>query len=135
MARHDLFENPFFSWLIYRLGAFPVKRDSADISALKEAVRRVKNGNALVVFPEGSRAVGDKLGEPHSGIGFLAAKLNTPIIPALIRGTEKALPKGSRSIRCNSILVSFGQQVVIGKGLSYQEIARKIMESIASLAH
>jgi 1-acyl-sn-glycerol-3-phosphate acyltransferase len=133
MAKHDLFRSPLFSGLIARLGAFAVKRDSADASALKEAVRRVRKGRALLIFPEGSRGQGGKLGEPQSGIGFLAAKLNVPVIPAFIKGTERALPKNARRIQPSKVEVSFGQQVAIDKGLTYQEIAARIMSSIASL--
>lgn len=134
MARHDLFCNPLFSWVISTLGAFPVKRDSADLSALKEAMRRVKNGDVLVVFPEGSRRINAVSSQqPQPGIGFLVAKLDVPVIPAFIRGTEVALPKGTKFIRPTEITVYFGKQIHIEKELSYQKIADKVMEKIEEL--
>lgn len=152
MARHDLFDNPAFSWLLYRLGAFPVKRDSADLSALKEAMKRVKQGKVLTVFPEGSRAFDGISNEPQPGIGFLAAKLNVPVVPAFIRGTYDAFPKGAKFIRPAQICVYFGQprsfyykemllnekgrgqQISVEGGLPYQKIALDIMENIRRLA-
>jgi 1-acyl-sn-glycerol-3-phosphate acyltransferase len=86
MARHDLFFNHWFSWLLSSVGSFPVKRDSADTSAIKEAMRRLTNGEPLVLFPEGSRRFNGKSSEPQPGIGFLASKLNIPVIPAFIKG-------------------------------------------------
>lgn len=130
MAKEELFHQPIFSRLISAVGAFPVKRSSADLSALKEAMHRVKAGGVLVVFPQGSRRFDGRSEQPHAGIGFLAVKLNVPVIPAFIRGTEQALPKGAKFIRCCRICVHFGRQIHIEKGLSYQEIADEVMHSI-----
>lgn len=133
MARNDLFCNPLFSWIISTLGAFPVKRDSADLSALKEAIKRLHKGNVLTMFPEGTRGFGGEIGQAHAGIGFLAAKLNVPVIPAFIKGTDVALPKGTKFIRPSEITVYFGKQIHIEKELSYQKIADKVMEKIEEL--
>lgn len=135
MARHDLFYNPLFSWLISKVGAFPVKRDSPDLSALKEAMRRLKNGNGLLLFPEGTRQVnGVSLSEPQPGIGFLAAKVNVPVIPAFVKGSVKALPKGAKCIRPGKISVYFGKQIYIERRLPYQDIAKRIMENIRHIS-
>lgn len=134
MARHDLFSNPLFSKFISSLGAFPVKRNSADLSALKEAMRRLKDEKALVLFPEGRRK--DRISfitEPQLGIGFLVKKTGIPVVPALIKGTDKALPKGARFIIPKKISVYFGKQIQIKRDISYEDIAQKIMEDILKL--
>lgn len=130
MAKEELFHNPFFGWLLYQLGAFPIKRNRADISALKQALKRVNSGKALVVFPEGSR----NHSQPQAGIGFLASKINAPVIPVFIRGTQEALPRGAMSIRRTRISVYFGKQIFVERSLSYQEIAQRIMEDIRHLS-
>jgi 1-acyl-sn-glycerol-3-phosphate acyltransferase len=130
MARHDLFSNHWFSWLMSRVGAFAIKRDSADLSALKKAMQYVRNGEPIVLFPEGSRRFNGTSTEPQPGIGFLAMKLNVPVIPALIKGTQEALPRGSRFIKPAKVSLYFGKQILMEKGMTYQEIARLIMESI-----
>lgn len=134
MARHDLFYRPFFSWLITTLGAFPVKRDSADVSSLKEAMKRLKEGKALVLFPAGTRGFEGLSTQTHAGIGFLVSKLDVPIIPAFIRGTEEVLPKGSKVIRFKKISVYFGEEIPIERRRPYQAIAQTIMEEIRRLA-
>jgi len=135
MARHDLFSNPLFSTLIRLLGAFPVRRSFADKAALQEAVRRVRSGNGLVLFPEGTRQEGGAgFGEPQSGIGFLAGKYSIPVIPACIRGSEKALPKKARFVRPAEISVRFGKQILVERRTPYQDAARLIMENIRHLA-
>ncbi|MFH0790509.1 MAG: lysophospholipid acyltransferase family protein [Candidatus Omnitrophota bacterium] len=134
MARHDLFGNPLSSWFLSQLNAFPVRRNSADISALKKAIRLVKKGEGLLLFPEGSRQVEGISFNPQSGIGFLAVKINAPVIPALIRGTELAMPKGSKGIRRVKISVYFGKQIPIERSMPYHDIALQIMENIRHLS-
>lgn len=135
MAREDLFHNPLFGAFIRRLCAFPVKRSSADLSALKEAMRRIKNNSGLLLFPEGRRRAADIEADMQAepGIGFLAAKLSVPIIPVFVKGTEIALPKGARFIRPHKVCVYFGKALSIEKNMSYQDIADKAMQNIRQL--
>lgn len=134
MARDDLFTSRWFGGFISCLNAFPVKRNNADIGALKEAIRRVKAGGALVLFPEGSRSSGDGLLEPQPGIGFIAAKLNAPVVPAFIRGSGEAWPRGAKAIQPKKISVYFGKQISIERRMPYQDIAQQIMKSIRHLS-
>jgi 1-acyl-sn-glycerol-3-phosphate acyltransferase len=133
MAKQELFSNPLISWFFSKIRIFPVKRDSADLSAIKEAMRRVKEGQPLVLFPEGSRRFQSNSTEPYPGIGFLAAKLNVPVIPVLIRGSDAALPRKAKFIRLKSISVHFGKQISIERGMPYQDIAKRIMDEIGRL--
>lgn len=134
MAKEELFVRPLTSWFMGTLETFPVKRDSADLSAIKEAIRRLKKGQGLVLFPEGSRRFDDGPGEPYPGIGFLAAKLNVPVIPVFIKGTDVALPRGAKFIKSARVSVFLGKQISIERGLPYQDIAREIMRSIRRLS-
>lgn len=137
MARHDLFLNRFFGGLISRLGAFPVRRNTADRSALKEAIERLNRGGGLLLFPEGTRqsaGTGDKDSVPQAGIGFLAAKVDVPVIPAYIKGTQAALPKGARRIKPGRVSVSFGEKINFERRLPYHEIAQVIMANITQLS-
>jgi 1-acyl-sn-glycerol-3-phosphate acyltransferase len=135
MARHDLFSFPLASWWFSAVGVFPVKRNSADILAFKTAMRRLKNGEGLLLFPEGTRQeTAGLFGNPEPGIGFLASKFNCPVIPAFVRGTEKAFAKGAKFIAPKKIFVYFGKQIHIERGLPYQTVAKLIMENIRHLA-
>lgn len=137
MARHDLFGNNFFNWLLRSVLAFPVKRDSADLSALKEAIRRVRAGNGLLLFPEGRRSDRNSgaTDSPQPGIGFLAAKLGVPVIPAFVKGSQEAFPRGAKFMRPVKVRVYFGKQITIERGLPYQDIAEEIMKNIRHLSN
>ena len=133
MAKQELFSNAFFSWFISNLGSFPVKRNATDLLALKEAMRRIKKGGGLLLFPEGTRRFDGVSCEPHSGVGFLATKLDVPVVPAFIRGTDSALPKGAKFMRPSQISVHFGKQISVEKNSPYQDIARLVMANIRYL--
>ena len=135
MARHDLFKNALFAWILKYSCAFPVKRKSADLGALKEAMRRLKNGEGLLVFPEGGRQTDVHLSQAEAGVGFLAAKSGVPVIPAFISGTDRAWPRNAKFIKvATKISVHFGKQIYIEGRMPYQDIARKIMENIRHLS-
>ncbi|MBU1870485.1 MAG: 1-acyl-sn-glycerol-3-phosphate acyltransferase [Candidatus Omnitrophica bacterium] len=134
MARHDLFNNSFFAWVIRNSGAFPVKRDTADLSALKEAIKRVKSGGGLLLFPEGRRITDTTASvEPEPGVGFLISKLQVPVIPVFVKGTDKVWPKGAKKIAAHQINVYFGEQISVERRMPYQDIARQVMGSIRHL--
>ncbi len=134
MAKQELFCHPLISWFLSQVGAFPVKRDSADLYALKYAIRCLKENKALILFPEGSRRFDSASTEPYAGIGFLTAKSYVPVIPVFIEGTEKALPAGAKFIRPAKISVHFGKQISIERRVPYQDVAKHIMENIRHLS-
>jgi 1-acyl-sn-glycerol-3-phosphate acyltransferase len=134
MAREDLFRGYFLSRWMRAVGVIALARRSADFSALKEALRRLKQGKALGLFPEGTRSNKGDFGEPLSGIGFLAAKSAAAIVPAYIKGTDDVLPKGAKRLRRARISVYFGPAFSADKGSSYEGIAQEIMRRIKQLA-
>lgn len=135
MAKEELFENRFFRWWLNKVNVIPIRRKSADLSAIKSAIAKVKGGEGLLVFPEGTRQDPDKdFGDPEKGIGFLVDKLGCPVIPALVLGTDKAMPKGAKFIRPAKVKVYFGKQINVERGLPYQTIAGLVMAGIKELA-
>jgi 1-acyl-sn-glycerol-3-phosphate acyltransferase len=133
MAKEELFYQKWFARFLTALGVFPVKRGSADLSAIKEAMRRIREGKGLVLFPEGSRRFDNNSGQLYRGIGFLALKVNAPIVPAFIRGSNLALPRKAKFIRLHSISVSFGSQFQAQSKMPYEEVARLTIDKIKSL--
>ncbi|MDL2220141.1 1-acyl-sn-glycerol-3-phosphate acyltransferase [Eubacteriales bacterium OttesenSCG-928-N14] len=84
MAKQELFRNRLIAWFLTRLNAFPVDRQGSDIGAIKTALRRIKDGWALGIFPEGTRAKTDEMLPFHSGAALLALRTNVPVIPCAI---------------------------------------------------
>ena len=95
MAKEELFRNPVFGWAIRTLKAFPVKRGAPDRTAIRYAVDLLTQGELLVIFPEGTRSKTGQLGEFEPGIGMIAMKAGTPIVPTAIIGTNGIFGKGT----------------------------------------
>ena len=111
MARESLFRVAPFRWLIRSLYAFPVRRASADLGAIREALRRLKAGSVVLMFPEGTRTRDGSIGRLQAGPVTLAARAGVPIVPAVIDGAFEAWPRTSPLPRPHRIYVAFGRAV------------------------
>ena len=135
MARDTLFRNPFAAWALRHANVFPLKRNSADLGAIKEALRRLRSGGGILLFPEGSRSIDGKVQEGLEGVGFLARKSALPVVPMFIKGTQVALPKKARRVRLAKIEVVFGPAMTFPKEGVFldRQITEAIMQRIVSL--
>lgn len=106
MARDTLFRNPHFRWLIESLNAFPVKRGSSDVGAIKETLRRLKDGQLITLFPEGTRTPDGRIHEMQPGAVLLARKAKVPIVPTLILGAFECWPRHALLPRSRPIIVA-----------------------------
>jgi len=133
IAKESLFKNPFFSFVLYQVGAFPIRRDSGDISAIKEALQRLNKGGRIVIFPQGTRMVTLNEAKIQFGIGLLAVKSGAIIIPVYIEGSDHVLPPGAKFFQRGRIRVSFGEPTLFSKDEAYESIARRTMDGIKAL--
>jgi 1-acyl-sn-glycerol-3-phosphate acyltransferase len=93
MGKEENFKNPFLRFFMYQIGSFPVKRGTYDRGALDQALRILKSGQALGMFPEGTRTYGKGLLPAKGGTAILAIKMNCPIIPIAMDGTHHILKR------------------------------------------
>lgn len=129
MAKEELFANFLFARLISACGAFPIKRDAMDISAIKVAVKRLKKHGALVLFPEGTRSRSG-VTPLLPGVGFLAKNAGVCVVPTNICGADKAWPVEAKFIRLHKISVCFGQPINIEGHTTYKEFSHRVMNAI-----
>ncbi|MEW6001366.1 MAG: lysophospholipid acyltransferase family protein [Nitrospirota bacterium] len=135
IAKEGLFKVPLLGPFI-RLFSFPVKRGKTLPSTIKEAVSRLKEGEIIVIFPEGGRSADGNILEAKRGVGMIAALSRIPVIPVLIEGTDKALPMGVKLLRPAKIKVIFGNPIIIEKekDRDFQErFSKNVMEAIKDL--
>ena len=87
LAKKSLFSGPVTNWFLKSYGAFPVNRTNSDMRAYKWVLSGLENGQAMVVFPEGTISPGS-MRKAHSGVVSLALKTQVSILPVGITGTE-----------------------------------------------
>lgn len=109
MAKEELFKNPVFGWVLRQFGTFPVKRGTVDRTAIRQAMKELKAGNPLGIFPEGTRIRKEGLGRFHSGMASLALMTGTPVIPVAVIGSRD-MPK-----RKGPLAVLIGKPVPVEK--------------------
>jgi len=109
MAKRELFRNVLFRWLIVFFGAFPLNRGTVDRTAIRLAISFLEKGEPVLFFPEGTRGDGSHIQEIKSGTGFIIYMAKVRVVPAVIRGSEKVMPKGSKMILPRKITVRFGR--------------------------
>lgn len=93
MAKKELLSIPVLGWLYRKLGAFPVDRSGADIPAIKTAMKTLREGNKLLIFPEGTRIRKGKKSEPHSGAMLIATRTQTSVLPVYLTANKKPFGK------------------------------------------
>ena len=111
MTKDEMWKNKWLGKLLLTVGAFPVHRESADREALQRAEEVLRKGQALVLFPEGTRREGPVIEDLMEGATFLSARTGAPIVPIGIGGSDLAMPKGSAIPKPRTI------QVVIGPAI------------------
>jgi 1-acyl-sn-glycerol-3-phosphate acyltransferase len=137
LGRRNLFRPPLLSWLLPMCNVLPIARDGKDIGGLRGIIKRLKNGQSVLVFPEGTRTVDGQLQPAEPGAGLLAVKGGVRVLPTRVFGTFEALPRGASLIRGHPLRVVIGQPYwpalpSSGKP-SYQAIANEMMAKIAEL--
>ena len=112
LARQSLFHFALFRWLIQSLDAIPLDREGIGISGMKESLRRLKRGEMLMIFPEGTRSHDGRIGRFMPGFTALAVRSGAAIQPAAIDGAFQAWPRSRRFPRPGRIRVHYGEPIL-----------------------
>jgi 1-acyl-sn-glycerol-3-phosphate acyltransferase len=112
LARIGLFRFAPFAWLIRSFDAIPIDQESGGLAGLKETLRRLKRGEAVLLFPEGSRSPDGQIQPFEPGFTALAYRSRAAIVPTAIEGAFDAWPRYRRFPRPGVVHVHFGAPVL-----------------------
>ena len=141
LAKEELFDTPVLGPLIRRCNAIPIRRGMADLSGMSRAIDVLRRGEALLMFPEGSRMRDGELHPARPGVGMIAVSGDVDILPCFISGSSR--PSGWLW-RSSRVRISFGTtrpwrelagadtDLTPGRAL-YQRIGDAVMREITGL--
>ncbi len=140
IGRAGLFKGRLTGMIYRHLNGIPLQNNHSPAGGLRPAIKLLKQGRCVVLYPEGRRSKSGALQKPLPGIGMLASVRGVRVVPVFIEGTRKALPVGSAWIRFARVTVYIGEPVEF-KGKReyseeedrYQVISREVMAEITSL--
>ena len=125
MARDTLFRSRLFGGLIRSTNAIPVSRDKADIGAIKLVLARLKAGEGVCLYPEGTRTHDGRITAFKPGFGLLCRRSKAPVVPVLIDGAFECWPRRRKLFSPGPVVVWFG------KPLSPEQIRTMSNEQLA----
>jgi 1-acyl-sn-glycerol-3-phosphate acyltransferase len=108
MAKDELFKNPILSFIITKLGAFPVKRGKGDVGSIKHAYKLLSENKIVGIFPQGTRIDPEKIETSRikPGAAMIAANTGVKVLPAAVKGSYRIFSK---------MKVVYGEPFVIKK--------------------
>lgn len=128
MAKEELFKLPVLGPLLPRVNAFPVKRGMSDRDALRTALKLLKGGEVVGLFPEGTRSADGVLKKGLSGAGFFALRGDADVMPCAIIGPYKPFRR---------VKVVYGEPIIMeplrARKASAEEVTGIIMASIQKI--
>lgn len=146
LARKSAFRVPVGGSILRSWHAIPVDRDGASGEGLRTILQRLREGNAVQLFPEGTRSMDGKLQPPQPGIGLLIAKSDAPVVPIHISGAYEAWGRRLKVPRPRHVELTFGKPIDFAKLRArarkekgreakaiYQQAAEKLMTAINTL--
>lgn len=130
LAKAELMRIPVLGYVLEKAGIIGINRNRADVAAIKTCIKVLKNGERLLVFPEGTRVREEETGEAHTGVAMFATRTGVPIVPIYISPRKRWFRKTA---------VIFGKPYLPeyeGKKATpedYKRISEELMERIRVL--
>jgi 1-acyl-sn-glycerol-3-phosphate acyltransferase len=137
LARKQLWQWPFIGWYLERSGQMPIDiaNPHATLSSLGGAVKALRGGMPLVVFPEGGRTLDGKLKTFLSGAAYLAIRAQVPLVPIALKGVYDLLPIHTHHFYPGELTVQVGEPIET-KGMSVRqngELTERLREAIEEM--
>ncbi len=140
LAKDSMFKSKLAAWFSAAIGAVPVRRGQADRQSLRAVEQLLRDGQAVLVFPEGTRQAGSQVATVFDGCAYLSGKCSAPVVPVGIAGTQDAMPPGVKLPRRVKVVACVGEPMRAVPGASgrltlsqRQKFSEELQASLQSL--
>ncbi|MFN3191232.1 MAG: lysophospholipid acyltransferase family protein [Aureliella sp.] len=133
LARRTLFKNRIFGAVISLLDAIELDRDRSGIAGIKETMKRVRRGEKVLMFPEGTRTADGQIAELKPGFVSIVRRCKSPLVPIAIVGAYDALPRGAKIPLRQPLRVFVGATIEPDEFKSLEDA--ELLELVASRLH
>jgi 1-acyl-sn-glycerol-3-phosphate acyltransferase len=137
VARDSLFLFKPFAWLIHSLDAIPIARDKPDLVAMRAIIARLKEGEAVCLYPEATRTHDGKIVPFKAGFGLLCRRSDAAVVPVLVDGAFEAWPRQKRLFRPGRVTIWYGplQTAAQMRAMSNEELADHLTATLRQMQH
>ncbi len=140
LARESLFRWKPFARVLEWYDTIPIQREGFGLSGMRETLRRLRRGELMMIYPEGTRTSDGQLGPLKPGICTLARRARVPLVPVAIAGGFEVWPRHRRLPRWGRVAIQFGRPIAVAQmqQMSDEELLaelRQRMEGCLSQAH
>ena len=126
MAKEELLHVPVLGKVLKAAGVFFVARHNSDIEAVRTAMRHLKNGEKVMIFPEGTRVSESEAIAAKNGAIRLAMKMKVPIVPIWV-------PRNKRKFRRDLVIIGQPYMLEDAKRADFDLLSEQLMEKINGL--
>lgn len=112
LSRDTLYDHWFFGPFIRTLNTIPIRRGQSDIAAMRAVIDKLRQGHAIVIFPESTRSEDGRIGEIKAGFALLARRSGATIVPTIVDGAYEAWPRHQKYPRLGRVGVLYGNPIL-----------------------
>ena len=136
LAWNEAFKWPLMGKALELLGAWPIVLDRGNPTAYRRSLQYLRDGGAVMIFPEGERAFGDgQMRRFKVGAARLALETGVPVLPVTIRGGQRVWPRGQTFPRLSRVEIVFHpvRHLTVRPGEDARHCARRETEELAAV--
>jgi 1-acyl-sn-glycerol-3-phosphate acyltransferase len=134
VARAGLFESPILARIISTFNSIPIREEGGDAAAIKEVLRRLEAGRAVLIFPEGTRSPDGAMRPFKRGVALLVKRARCPVLPVAVEGAFDSWPRdrgrprfwGRRLAVCVGEPIAYADLMAQGADVALSQLEQEI---------